>query len=460
VDDKLGGYVGTGRVAARGSRRAGGYPLLVKQGVNLGVLAACNAGLAVVSAWYVVTHTGINAETDAFFASGALPQLAFLVMSATLLPVLVPLLATRDGERLRADAWAFFVLTTAFFALLGAALYVSAGLWVPLLVPGFSPEAKELTVGLTRVQVVSMVLNAGIVSLWAAHHARGRFVWVELSGVLANLAGLAFLVWALPRFGIRAAAWNAVFYNCLKLALLAPVLGRWRRPLWGAVSREAWRLLKPLLPLQGYLRAEPALDRFLTSMQGAGSLSLLYVAQQVYASAAAVTGKAFVAPMVPRLAVEADAGDWRHYRHTYRVRLALTVLLTSAGALLVLALGAPALRLTVGHGGIAAENVHALWLVLVALAGSLVGGVSGQVASGAFYAMGDTKTPAKVSAFVYTLYLPLKVAVFLRYGLVGLAVTTSAYFVVNALVQLLMLEAGVSRLVSSEAPADVEAPSH
>src|SRR5829696_2062413 len=285
ADGKVGSYGRLGRVVLRESRRARVNSLLFRQGVHLGALATCNAALTVLSAWYIVTRVGLNVETDAFFASGALPQFAFLLLSATLLPGLAPLLATRDAERLHEDSWLFFLLVTALFGLVGAALYASCGLWAPLLVPGFSAEGKSLTVGLTQIQLVSMVLNAGIVTLWAAHHARRRFVWVELSGVLANLAGLLFLVWALPRFGIKAAAWNTVFYNGLKLAFLLPVLGRWRRPAWPSpTAREAWRLFMPILPGQAYLRAEPLLDRLLASTKGAGSLSLLYVAQQFYAN--------------------------------------------------------------------------------------------------------------------------------------------------------------------------------
>jgi peptidoglycan biosynthesis protein MviN/MurJ (putative lipid II flippase) len=447
ADEKFGAYVRLRRVVLRGSRRA--PSLSFRQGLKVAALASCNAALAVLSAWYIVARTGLNVETDAFFASGALPQLAFLLLSAALPPVLVPLLATRDPEGLREDAWVFFVLTTALFGLVGAGLYATCAVWVPLLVPGFSDEGKVLTVALTRIQIVSMVLNAGIVTLWAAQQARRRFVWVELSGVLANLAGLLFLVYALPRFGIRAAAWNAVFYNCLKLAFLLPVLGRWRRPAWPSPTlREAWRLFKPLLPGQAYLRAEPLLDRFLASTQGAGSLSLLYVAQQIYANVILVTSKAMVAPLAPRLAVAADLGAWRSYRRAYRRRLLLIALLAALGASALLACGPQALRLAIGHAGVTAGNVHTLWLVMLALAGAFAGGVSGQVASGAFYAMGDTKTPTKVSALIYTLYLPLKIGVFLGYGLIGLAVTMSAYFVINFVAQLVLLEGAVSRRLS------------
>ena len=438
-----------GRVAVMGSRRLAGHSLFLRQSLKLGGLAVFNSALAFLTTWYVVTRLGVNAETDAFFASGALPQLVFVVLAATLLPVLVPLLATKDAENFREDAWSFFSLTVALFSLIAVVLYASSAAWVPLLVPGFSAAGKSLTVSLTRIQLVSMVLNAAIVALWAAHHARHRFAWVEFSGVAANLAGLLFLVFTLPRFGIKAAAWNAVFYNCLKLIFLLPVVGRWRAPRWRSPAvREAWRLFKPLLPGHLYLRADPVLDRFLTSLMGAGSLSLLYIAQQIYSSIILVLGKAVVAPMSPRLAVEAGEGTWARYRRTYHSRLSLVLLVTSLGCLLLLAFGPSLLHLVIGHGGITAGNVNALWLIMIALAGAFVGGSSSQVTAGAYYSMGDTKTPTKVSAFIYTFYIPLKVLAFFRYGVAGLAVTMSAYFVTNFLAQFLILGKAVSRKAS------------
>jgi putative peptidoglycan lipid II flippase len=447
IDRKLGSYEVAPGSFLGGVRNAWHRIFPFRQGLNLAALAACNAGLAVLSAWYIVTRVGLNFSSDAFFASGALPQLAFILLSTTLLPVLVPLLSTKDEERLREDVWTTFVLTTGLFLIIGVALYLTCSLWVPRLVPGFSSEGKSLTIMLTKIQIVSMVLNAGIVTLWAAQHARRRFVWVELSGVLANVAGLLFLISLLPRFGIVAAAWNTVFYNSLKFILLLPGLGSWRRPAFrSATVKETTRLLKPLLPGQAYLRAEPLLDRFLTSMNGAGSLSLLYVAQQIYSAVGLVVSKAVIAPVVPRLAVEAQSG-WRAFRRTYRQRLLLILAMTSAGVMLLF-LGEPLLRIAIGHGGVTIENVQTLWLVMLALVGTFAGGVSGQVVSNAFYAACNTRTPTKISAIVYTIYLPLKITVFMKYGLVGLALTVSAYFVTNFLIQLFMLEREVSRKIS------------
>lgn len=420
----------------RSSRSPAALPI-VKQSLLIAALAIGNAALAMLMPWYVVLNVGVSAETDAFFASGALPQFVFLVLTATLLPVLVPLLATSDN--FQNDAGSFVSLTVAVFLTVAVVLFLSSSLWVPLLVPGFAPAGKALTITLTRIQLVSMVLNAVIVCVWAAHHVRQRFVWVEATGMIANCAGLLFLVLTLKRFGIAAAAWNTVFYNSLKLVFLLPILGGGFKVIWRSnATATAWKRLKPLLPGHIYLRTEPLVDRFLTSMTGAGTLSMLYMSQQVYASANLLLGKAVVAPMVPRLATDARAADWTGFRRIYRHRAVAVLFVSGIGCAVVLA-GRHFLGVIVGHGGITPQNVNRLWLVMVAMSGGFVGGVLTQVATGAFYATGDTKTPTKISAILYTIYLPLKVLGFLMYGVIGLASAMSAYALTNAGLQFLAL---------------------
>jgi putative peptidoglycan lipid II flippase len=412
----------------------------IKLNLTLGGLAACNAILAILPSWYLITRLGVGVETDAFFASGALPQLTFLIISSSLTHVLVPLLATEAEGAFRQDAWDFFLGVVVLFGFIALILLLLINIWVPFLVSGFSPAGKALTVSLTKIQLINMVLNAGIVVLWSIYYARQRYAWAEFSPVVANVVGLLFLMWALPRFGISAAVWAMILNNSLKLAFLLPILGRWRRPNWNSpVKREAWRRLKPFLFSQ-IQRTDPLIDRFLTSLTTAGSLSLLYVGQQIYAAVNQIINKAISSPMAPRLAIKAKEKVWKNYQRIYRRQLLLTVSLMGFGALMLFAVGEPLLHLTIGHGGITAENVHLLWLIMIALIGILTTGTVGQITSVAFYAMGDTKTPARLSVVSYIIYVPLKIIVFLRYGLLGLAITTSIYCIVSSLLQFFIVE--------------------
>lgn len=414
---------------------------MIKLSLILGALAICNAVLAILMPWYVVTRLGVGFQTDAFFASGALPQLIFLVASFSLTQVLVPLLATEDDETFRRDAWGFFVGVTGVFSLLAAVLFVLAGFWVPLLVPGFSDEAKQLTISLSRIQLLGMVGNASVAVLWSVYYARQKFIWAELSPVFANVLSLLFLFWTLPQYGIAAAAWATVLNLGLKLAFLMPMLGRWQRPQWNSYAiREAWRRVKPFLWGQAYSKSDPLIDRFLTSMSIAGDLSLLYIGQQIYSAINLIITKAISAPTVPRLALASKSGDWPHFRHIYRQRLFWVTGLGVAAFVILLVFGEFLLHLMIGHGGITAQNVRMLWWIMLALIGLLVGGTAGQGTSVAFYAMGDTKTPTMLFVWTFTIYIPIKALVFLHYGLLGLAIATSVHLIANFLLQLLVLE--------------------
>lgn len=409
--------------------------------LTLALLAGSNILLALLFQWYVITQLGVGIETDALFAGMALPQLILSVVGSSLTHVLVPLLATEDESTFRRNAWGFFLGISGLFSIVAVLLYTTAGLWVPLLFHGFSPEARSLTVKLTRIQLVSMVFTASVSVLWSIYHARQRFVWAELSPVLSNAVALLLLVRLLPLYGVAAAAWLLVLRTALQLGWLLPGLGRWQRPEWKSPSmREAWRRIRPLLLGMSYYRTDPLVDRFLTSMSPAGGLSLLYIGQQIYGVANAVVEKAIAAPMVPLLSMKASAGDWTSFRETYRKRLLAMLCLTIAGYGVLLLWGEAILNLLIGHSGVTGENVHLLWWIMVALVGFFVGGASGQITATTFYSMGDTRTPTRMSIITYSIYIPAKIFIFLRYGLLGLAVTTSIYILLNLTIQVVLLE--------------------
>jgi len=419
---------------------------LIRLSFTLAALAISNAVLAILMPWYVVTRLGVGIETDSYFASGALPQLIFLVVSFSLAQVLVPLLATEDEETFRRDAWGFFIAVSALFSLLALLLFVTAGYWVPLFVPGFSDKAKQLTVSLSRIQLLAMVGNASVAVLWSVYYARQKFIWAELSAILANVAALLFLIWTLPHYGIPAAAWAAVLNLGLKVGLLFPVLGGWQWPQWDSYAmREAWRRIKPFLLGQTYSRTDPLIDRFLTSMSVAGDLSLLYIGQQIYSAINLIITKAVSAPTVPRLALAAKSGDWPNFRRIYRHRLFWIAGLAIAACIVLLVFGKPLLYLLIGHGGITTQNVRLLWWIMLGLIGLLIGGTAGQVTAVAFYAMGDTKTPTMLFVWTFTIYIPIKFLVFLHYGLLGLAIATSVHLIINFLLQLVILERVTNR---------------
>jgi putative peptidoglycan lipid II flippase len=422
----------------------------MKLAFQLGVLAGINIFATFLIQWYVLVTIGPGMETDALFAGLAVPQLVLAVISGSLMHVLVPLLAGEEENRFHRDAWGIFIIVGGAFSVIACLLYFFAPFWVSLLFPGFSNAGKALTVVLTRIQLIGMVFTALSGVLWAGYHARQRFIWAELTPVIGTAVALGLLIWALPRYGIIAAAWVAVVRVVLQTLLLLPGLGSYCKPDWsGTALREAWRRTKPLLLGTAYYKTDPLVDRFLSSMAPAGGLTLLYFGQQMYGAASEIINKAVAAPMVPLLASCAKNNNWVMFRHIYRKRLLWMTVLTGSGYLIFLVIGHPLLKLLVGYGDVTDQNVLLLWWIIVALAGYFIGGAMGQILSTAFYAKGNTLTPTKVGITGFSLGIVFKVIGFYSFGLIGIAVGTTLYYFLNAFLLYVLLERDLHDVMSS-----------
>ena len=390
---------------------------------------------------FVLVVMGPGIETDALIAGAAMPQLLFGVISGSLAHVLVPLLATQDGEQFRHDAWSFLGVIGAVFTVLAIVLSWSSSFWVPLLFPGLSDAGKSLVGELTRIQLTGLIFNGLAGVLVAVHHARQRFLWPQYAHLIDSLLGLGLLAWALPLYGIQVAAWVAVLRPLVQTLLLLPGLGSCRNLQWSnTLIIKAWQRLRPLLLGASYYKSGHLVDRFLSSMVPAGGLSLFFLAHQIYGGLNDLFNKAITVPLVPLLVRKAAAADWLEYRRLYRKRLQWVVTLSSLGYVLFLVSGEKGLSLLIGHGGVTADNIALFWWILLAMGGYLIAGGLEQVLAAAFYAEGDTGTPAIVGAIGFTLGVIFKVVGFLQLGIIGLAIGTTLQQLFNSSVLYILLE--------------------
>ena len=413
----------------------------MKQAIQLATLSAANIVIAFLFQWYVITSIGPGIETDALFAGMTLPQLVLAVISGSLMHVLVPLLAGEEESEVRRDAWMFFVLVGGIFSFLAGGLYLSANLWVPYTVPGFDAKGLSLTIELTRVQLIGMVFAAVNGVQWAAYHARQKFFFADFTPIVASAVSFALLVWALPRYGVLAAAWIGTLRFALQTIFLAPGMGWPVRPNRdSAAIKAAWRRIKPLLLGTAYYKTDVLVDRLLLSTAASGTLSLYYLAQQIYGAIITVLNKAIATPLVPLLSSLSKSGDQLAFKRAYRARLLQVGVISSVVLLALALLGRWGLTLLIGYGNITSDDLDGLWWVMIWLGGMFFGGALGHITSATFYSVGDTVTPTRIGIISYTIYIPVKLASYLHFGVPGLAISTSIYFMANLVAQGLILE--------------------
>lgn len=413
----------------------------MKQSVQLGILSAMNIFIAFLFQWYVLTQLGPGEETDALFAGMTIPQLVLAVISGSLAHVLVPLLAGEDESKLRQDAWSFLLIIGGLFSLLAIILYVTASWWIPFSVPGFSDTGKLLTIELTRIQLIGMVFSAINSVLWANYQARHRFLWAEFIPILSSTFSVLLLIWALPHFGVISAAWISAFRIMLQTLLLLPGMGR---PIWLDLKtdtlQKAWALIKPLMSGALYYKTDVLVDRFLLSTVSGGTLSLYYIAQQLYGAVSQVISKAITTPIVPILTKFHKSGDRDSFRRIYYLKIFQVGIVGLFWILVLGLMGENLLALLVGHGSVSNENVNDLWLIMFWLGGMFIGGILGEISSLSFYVSGDTITPTRIGIQTYTFYIPVKILLFYYFGVFGLAFATSSFVLVNFIFQNIQLK--------------------
>lgn len=416
---------------------------------------AATANLAVTFGyhWLPVVKLGVGSATDALFVSAIVPQMVLSVISTSLTSVLTPLLSTASATAFRTQAWTVGLGVTLAAALLNGVLFASAAIWVPLMVPGFDPGTRTLTLDLVRVQLIGAFFTMLLAVNWSASYARDRFLWVEISGTLAGIVGLVGAWWSMGAYGVHAVAWALALRAGLQVLLLMPALGRFTRPDWHAAGgREIWRRLLPLLGGSIYYKADPIVERILASFALPGHLSLFHLAQQIYAGGNQLLTRALINPIMPRLARHAQRADWDAFRELVRHRVLLSSALFAVAWLGLLVAGRPMMRVVL-QPWLEPSQVDLLHALLMLLVGVWFGGAAGQVFTVAFYAFGNTVTPTRTGVVGFTLAIPLKIVAYWLGGILGLAVATSLYTMGTALVHHLLLRRDVGRLASAAGAA-------
>jgi putative peptidoglycan lipid II flippase len=417
---------------------------LGRSGIAFG--AATTLLLSFSTQWLIVTRLGAGRSTDSYFAALAAPIVLLYVLGDPLNRVALPMLSVEKGYAFWSYAWTTLSLTLAVFVAIAVLLALSAHAWVPLLVPGFSASATQSTVDLSRILVVGMVFQAGTIPARAAWNARHRFLWPNISSVTGAAVALGFLFFGLRRWGVTVAAWAFDIRFGIECLLLVIPLRHYSRPAWTNVLPLV-RKARPLVLGAAYFRTDVLVDRILTSMAPAGGLSLLYLAQQLLSAVGQVINQSVVTPSIPGLANAAHSGGWEDFEKRVRYTVRNLVILAAVLMLGLFFFGGPALALVFSHKAMGASEVHRLLRLLVALGGMLLADGVVFFAYSSFYSAGDTLTPTVATSIVYSIGIASKIAAFLLFGIVGLAIAISGYYLLNAVVLLLLLHRKLGRLL-------------
>lgn len=377
--------------------------------VAAGILASRIVGL--VRERVLATYFGTSLYADVFGAGLRLPNvlqnlLGEGTLSASFIPVYSELLGqgrTKEAGRVAGAMFALLLGVAGLIALLGVVL---APALVAIFTPGFEGERRALMIAVVRI--VFPMTGVLVLSAWALGilNSHRKFFVPYFAPVLWNAAIIAALV----GFGSRleldgllmAAAWGALVGGFLQFGVQLPwVLGLDREIKLNSgrgepVFREALRNAGPAILGRGVVQLSTYIDMVLASLLAIGALARLRYAQTLYLLPISLFGMSVAAAELPELSRErGDAVEALRERTVAAQRRVAFYVVPSFVAFLTLGDTLVAGLYRAGEFGAADVGIVA-W-TLAAYSIGLLASTSTRVYQSAFFALRDTKTPARVA---------------------------------------------------------------
>lgn len=378
-------------------------------------------------------------------------------------------------ETLRLAAWILLALTVVVMggvALMPDLMPLTGWRWL-----GEDAAAmRDLTVQVTPYVIV--ICLAGLAG--GALAVRGKFAAASAGPGLMNVVAIVTLVFVGLRFGwqglspaegeagrerhlemARWFSWGLLASGVAQLALLVPEMRAAK--LFGPVRElaryrsQAWNVLRTSLPLAlgaAVYQVNVLVDSFMANnLLEVGGASTYYYAnriQQLPLALVATAATSAVFPAMKALAHQRSFGELRRLHEQTHLAIAFLALPASVG---LFVLATPVTSVLLEHGEFSARGVErtadAIQMLCLAL---LPGGAVGLL-SRAYFALGDFKTPVRVSIVALVLNIALNLAFVVGLGLDtgGLALATAVVSWTNVL----MLVPGLGAKLREGAGAEV-----
>jgi putative peptidoglycan lipid II flippase len=385
---------------------------------------------------------GIGPVADAFYYAYSIPNLLRrLLGEGALTAAFIPIFKDREKNQGDVAMWrAVNAVLCALLLLLG--VVVTVAMITLALVIVFAP--LQLRTELIAKLMLVMFPYVGFVCLAAVFigllNARGHYFMPALGAAVLNVVMIASVYLLAPRFGatleaqVFGLAIGVVIAGFLQAAVQWPILRRegfrftWVNPFRDPTVREVARKMGPATLGVAAYQINVVVTQTLAVAEAKNVLSAFNYAVRLMELPQGVVGVSLATYLLAELSGLAAEKKFPEFRSALRGGLRQLVFINTLATVILLVLARPILRLLFEHGKFTAQDTGLAAQALWSLAPGLVFFSLNSIYSRAFYALGDTRTPMRISMFALgvNLLFALGLIPLLHQAGMGLANTLSA----------------------------------
>ena len=282
--------------------------------------------------------------------------------------------------------------------------------------PGQFPPKIVLMLQLLRVMFPYMILVCLTAVMMGMLNARGHFFIPAMGATMLNVVMIVSVYWLAPKFGVDlpkeqklpvqvfALAYGVLVAGVAQAAFQLPTLRRdgfryhWVSPWRNETVRRVVRQMIPGTIGVAAFQINVAMVQLVALFVGEGIVASFNGAVRLMELPQGMFGISLATFLLPALSGLAADKNYPEFRATLRNGLASLLFLNLIASVLLIALAEPIVRLLFEHGEkFTAASTARVSFALVCLAPGLVAFSTANILARAFYALGDTKTPMKIS---------------------------------------------------------------
>lgn len=423
--------------------------------------------LGMVREMVYMSFMGVGWVNDAFQLAFLIPNLfRRLLGEGALTAAFIPIFKEKEKLHGEAEMWrsSNAVISGLVVASSVVVALVLLGISVALGVHHFEVKT-ELMLQLLRVMFPYMLLVCLAAAFMGMLNARGHFFIPAIGAAMLNIVMIASVLWLAPRMGatkpdqVFALAIGVLGAGVAQAAFQLPTLFRdgfryrWVSP-WRdeTVRRVIYKMIPGMIGVAAF-QINVTLVQMLAFKFGDGIVSSFNGAVRLMELPQGMFGISLATYLLPTLSGLAAEKNYTEFRSTLRHGVATLMFLNLIASILLVVLAQPIVRLLFERGAFNPEATGRVAFALMCLAPGLVAFSTVNILARAFYALGDTRTPMKISigCLVVNLILSAMLIGPLRQGGLGLANTATSICNVSLLFFALRKKLGKLEMESLQA---------
>jgi len=405
----------------------------------------------------LASEFGAGQVLDSYYAAFRIPDLLFnLLILGALSSAFIPIFTEYISKKELDQAWrvASSVINFAILALVGfgSFIFLFAPQIVKLVTPGFDSERLRITIELTRIMLLSPLFFGVSSIVGGMLNSFNRFFVYSLAPIMYNIGIIAGALFFVPLFGISGLAWGVVVGAFLHLLVQLPSvfkLGFSWRPVLDLVHPGVTRVGALMLPITFGLAVSQIsllVDTIIGSTLKVGSIAVINLANNLASLPIGIIGVSFALSAFPLMAQASSLGQEDKFGDYFMYTLRQILFYILPLSVIFLVFRAQIVRLVLGAGLFGWQDTILTYRALGYFSFGLLAQATIPLAVRAFYASGDTKTPAKICLVALLVNIAGSL-VFSRFlGVSGLAFALTIAAFVNIILLLLALNSKFTSL--------------